>query len=203
MTVELNLRFPQINQVIVKFDDDETDTLDFESPLREEDQKDIRWYLEVYAVQYTTEVDDERANKIADKLPQWGADLFNAVFHSRAAQRLFNDFQDEDEPGRLLTISASHPGILSLPWELLRDPEGTFLVHENPRISIRRRLAGAGGGRKAFKVQVKDCLRLLFVVSHPSDAGFIDPRGEAQAVLDAIAQEAAGRPCRLGCWRGN
>jgi hypothetical protein len=33
--------------------------------------------LEVYATRYTTEVDDERANKIADKLPQWGADLFN------------------------------------------------------------------------------------------------------------------------------
>jgi hypothetical protein len=186
VTVELNLRFPQINQVIVKFDDVETDTLDFSSPISEEDQKDIQWYLEVYATRYTTEVDDERAKKIADQLPKWGTDLFNAVFHSRAAQRLFNDFQDEDEPGRLLTISASHPGILSLPWELLRDPEGTFLVHENPRISIRRRLAGAGGGRKAFKVQVKDCLRLLFVVSRPSDRGFIDPRGEAIAVLDAI-----------------
>ncbi|MEW6491254.1 MAG: CHAT domain-containing protein [Cyanobacteriota bacterium] len=191
--MELNLRFPEVNQVIVKFDDVETDTLDFASPISEEDQKDIQWYLEVYATRYTTEVDDERAKKIADKLPQWGADLFNAVFHSRAAQRLFNDFQDEDEPGRLLTISASHPGILSLPWELLRDPEGTFLVHENPRISIRRRLAGAGGGRKSFKVQVKDRLRLLFVVSRPSDAGFIDPRGEAMAVLDAVAREAAGR----------
>ncbi len=191
--MELNLRFSEVNQVIVKFDDVETDALDFASPISEEDQKDIQWYLEVYATRYTAEVDDERAKKIADKLPQWGADLFNAVFHSRAAQRLFNDFQDEDESGRLLTISASHPGILSLPWELLRDPEGTYLVHENPRISIRRRLAGAGGGRKPFKVQVKDCLRLLFVVSRPSDAGFIDPRGEAQAVLEAIAQEAAGR----------
>jgi len=193
VTLELNLRFPQINQVIVKFDDDETDTLDFASPLSEEDQKEIRWYLEVYATRYTTEVDDERAKKIADQFPKWGADLFNAVFHSRAAQRRFNDFQDEDEPGRLLTISASHPAILSLPWELLRDPEGTYLVHENPRISIRRRLAGAGGGRKPFKVKVKDRLRLLFVVSRPSDRGFIDPRGEAIAVLDAIAQEAAGR----------
>lgn len=191
--MELNLRFPEVNQVIIKFDDVETGTLDFASPISEEDQKDIQWYLEVYATRYTTEVDDERAKKIADKLPQWGADLFNAVFHSRAAQRMFNDFQDEDEPGRLLTISASHPAILSLPWELLRDSEGTYLVHENPRISIRRRLAGAGGGRKSFKVQVKDRLRLLFVVSRPSDAGFIDPRGEAQAVLDAIAQEAAGR----------
>ncbi len=191
--MELNLRFPEINQVIVRFDENETDTLDFESPISKEDQKNIQWYLEVYAAQYTTEIDAQTAKKIADKLPKWGADLFNAVFHSRAAQRLFNDFQDEDEPGRLLTISASHPGILSLPWELLRDPEGTYLFHENPRISIRRRLSGAGGGRKSFKVQVKDRLRLLFVVSRPSDAGFIDPRGEAQAVLDAIEQEAAGR----------
>jgi hypothetical protein len=41
VTVELNLRFPKINQVIVKFDDVETDTLDFSSPISEEDQKDI------------------------------------------------------------------------------------------------------------------------------------------------------------------
>ncbi|KAB8332559.1 CHAT domain-containing protein [Scytonema tolypothrichoides VB-61278] len=191
--MELNLRFPEINQVIVKLDEQETDRLPFSSPLSAEDQENIRWYLETYATHYTTDVDDARAKEIADKLAQWGEDLFNAVFQPRTAQRIFNDFQDEAEPGRLLTISASHPTILSLPWELLRDPESTYLCHENPRISIRRRLAGAGGGRRPFKVKVKDCLRLLFVVSRPSDAGFIDPRGEAQAVLDGIQQEAAGR----------
>lgn len=191
--LELNLRFPKINQVIVKFDDDETDTLDFVSPLSQEDLKDIQWYLEIYGSRYTTDVDDETAKGIEAKLQKWGADLFNAVFGERPAQRLFNAFQDEDESGRLLTISASHPAILSLPWELLRDPDGTYLVHDNPRISVRRRLAGAGGGRKPFKVQIKDKLRLLFIVSRPSDAAFIDPYGEAQAVLDAIDQEAAGR----------
>jgi tetratricopeptide (TPR) repeat protein len=146
--------------------------------------------LEVYGISYTTNVDDERAERISNKLPQWGADLFNAVFSNRAAQRIFNDFQDEEEE-RLLTINASHPAILSLPWELLRDSEGTYLVHDNPRISIRRRLPGIG--RRPFKVQIKDSLRLLFVVSRPNGAGFIDPRGQAQAVLDAVAQEAAGR----------
>ncbi|MEQ9484057.1 CHAT domain-containing protein [Coleofasciculus sp. F4-SAH-05] len=191
--LELNLRFPKINQVIVTFDDDETDTLDFVSPLSQEDLKDIQWYLEIYGSRYTTDVDDETAKGIEAKLQKWGADLFNAVFGERPAQRLFNAFQDEDESGRLLTISASHPAILSLPWELLRDPDGTYLVHDNPRIAVRRRLAGAGGGRKPFKVQIKDKLRLLFIVSRPSDAAFIDPYGEAQAVLDAIEQEAAGR----------
>ncbi|MGH1393178.1 MAG: CHAT domain-containing protein [Trichormus sp.] len=191
--MELNLRFPENNQVIVTFDGQETERLDFASPLSAADREEIRWYLETYAVHYTTDVDDKRAEGIAKKFRQWGEDLFNAVFQNRAAQRLFNDFQEENQRGRLLTISASHPAILSLPWELLCDPEGTYLFHENPRISIRRRLAGAGGGRRPFKVQVKDRLRLLFVVSRPSDAGFIDPRGEAMAVLNAIQQEAAGR----------
>ena len=192
MSCELNLRFPNNNQVVVKFDEQETEKIDFVSPLNEEDLQDIRWYLETYAAQYTTDVDDERANRIAAKLPRWGEDLFDAVFNSRAAGRIFNDFQDEEEEGKLLTISASHPAILSLPWELLRDSEGTYLLHDNPRISVRRRLAGAGGGRRAFKVKTKEKLRLLFVVSRPSGAGFIDPRGEAQAVIKAIEQEAAG-----------
>jgi hypothetical protein len=191
--MELNLRFPENHQVIVTFDGQDTERLDFASPLSAADREEIRWYLETYAARYTTDVDDTRAEGIAKKFRQWGEDLFNAVFQHRAAQRLFNYFQDENQPGRLLTISASHPAILSLPWELLRDPQGTYLFHENPRISIRRRLAGAGGGRRPFKVQVKDRLRLLFVVSRPSDAGFIDPRGEAIAVLNAIQQAAAGR----------
>ncbi|BAZ00019.1 TPR domain protein [Tolypothrix tenuis PCC 7101] len=191
--MELNLRFPENNQVIVTFDGQETERLDFASPLSAADREEIRWYLETYAARYTTDVDDKRAQGIAKKFRQWGEDLFNAVFQHRTAQRLFNYFQDENQPGRLLTISANHPAILSLPWELLCDPQGTYLFHENPRISIRRRLAGAGGGRRPFKVQVKDCLRLLFVVSRPSDAGFIDPRGEAMAVLNAIQQAAAGR----------
>ncbi|MDJ0617493.1 MAG: CHAT domain-containing protein [Calothrix sp. MO_192.B10] len=191
--MELNLRFPEIDRVIVKLDDQETDRLDFTNPLSTADLEEIRWYLEVYSSRYTTEVDDKRAQQIQQKLPQWGEDLFDAVFNHRPAQRIFNQFQDADEETRLLTISASHPAILSLPWELLRDSAGTYLVHDNPRISIRRRLAGAGGGRRPFKIKQKDCLRLLFVISRPTDAGFIDPRGEARAVLDAIEQEAAGR----------
>ena len=68
------------------------------------------------------------------------------MFSERAAERLFNHFQDAEDGARLLTISAGHPTILALPWELLHDPAsgGVFLFRE---ISIRRRLAGAGGGR--------------------------------------------------------
>jgi hypothetical protein len=83
--------------------------------------------------------------------------------------------------------------VLAQPWELLRDPNGTFLFLDDPRISVRRQLAGAGGGRSPFDVTPKERLHLLFVVSRPKDAGFIDPRADPQAVMDAIEAEAPRR----------
>jgi hypothetical protein len=34
---------------------------------------------------------------------------------------------------------------------------------------------------------------VLFVVSRPTDAGFIDPRADAKAVLEVIDEKASGR----------
>lgn len=188
--MELNLRFPDPGQVVVRYEDDESRALDFASPLTSEHLADIRWYLEVYGAQYTADPDDDRAARIAEALRAFGADLYGAVFEGNdKARRMLDRFLDDEAPGRLLTVSASHPAILSLPWELLRPRDGVFLFDENPRISIRRRLAGLGQGRRPFQVRDKARLHLLFVVSRPEDAGFIDPRTDPQAVLDALEQE--------------
>jgi len=191
MPQELNLKFRTTNKVSVHFNGRDTEEFHFKSPICDEDKKDIQWYLETYAALYTADVDDQRAEKIVAKLPQWGQALFNAVFKERAAFRLYEDFLKA--PGHLLTISAKQPAILSLPWELLYDPESTFLCDHDPTISIRRRLGSADTALKPFAVQSKDRLRVLFVVSRPSDARFIDPRADAKAVLEAIDEEASGR----------
>jgi len=194
MTVELNLRFPDPEHVIVRLDDNETEALPFGNPLTARDHEDLRWYVEVYAAHALGDPDDQEAGRIKARLPLLGKALFDAVFDQREAQRLFNCFQDAAGDTRLLTVSADHPAILGLPWELLHDssaPDGTFLFHE--QLSIRRRYAGANKGRGPFKIQTKDRLHLLMVVSRPEDAGFIDPRADAEAVLDAIDKHAPGR----------
>lgn len=197
MTVELNLRFPDPEQVIVRLgpDDDGSGKLPFVNPLTDKDLRDLQWYVEVYGAHSLGDPDDSEAKRIADQLPIWGKKLFETVFHQREVQRRFNSFQDAEDDCRLLTISAEHPAILALPWELLHDPArgGGFLFMENPRISVRRRVAGATGGRGPFAFAPKDKLRLLFVVSRPVDAGFLDPRSDPQAVLDAIEEHAPGR----------
>jgi len=195
MTCHVDLQFPGPDQVIVSLEDETTAALEFVNPMTAKDRKDVQWYIEVYGALSLADPDEKEAQRVAAKLPEWGKALFEAVFSDRAAARLFNRFQDSKDRARLVTISAEHPAVLALPWELLHDPApgGTFLFYETPRISIRRRVSGATGGREPFQVRPKDRLHLLFVVSRPAGSTFLDPRADPQAVLDALDQHAPGQ----------
>jgi tetratricopeptide (TPR) repeat protein len=188
MSLELNLLFPSEHQVIVRLGNEYTKTLGFESPMTQEDHKDIRWYAETYAALYTADVDDDRAERIVKKLPEWGEKLFNAVFYDIAAQKLFFKFYNRITENRLVTVSAEHPAVLSLPWELLCI-KGKHLFHEDPRIPVRRCLADTK--QSPFEVKPKEHLHLLFVVSRPIGESFIDPRSDPQAMLDALKGRSA------------
>ncbi len=197
MPAELMLNFPDPTQVSVHLLDeyaDMTSAFAFVNPLTDKDMEEIRWYLEEYGTGYRAEPDDERADRVREQLPRWGTALFESVFKGDdKAYELFRNFRDEEEKGRLLTIAADHPAVLSLPWELLRSSGGVFLFGETPRISIRRRLPMAGQGRRPHKRNPKPALHLLFIVSRPEDAGFINPRTDPQAVLDALDQQEQRR----------
>ena len=195
MMLELILNFAAIDLVTVTLTNRSPITIPFTSPFTKTDWEDIQRYLEKYPVQYGFDLDDKWAADMVKELKLKGQKLFKAVFDDRSAERLFNEFQDTESDGRQLTIAASQPEILRLPWELLCDPSGTYLVHEQPRIAIRRQLAGSGGGRKPVEVKPKAQLRLLMVVSRPEEKWIdkIYPRSEAQAVLQAIEQTAPGR----------
>ncbi|MGO9597709.1 MAG: tetratricopeptide repeat protein [Isosphaeraceae bacterium] len=195
MSIELSLEFPDQSNVIVSYGNVKSGALDFKNPLTAQDRKELRWYLEVYGAHSLGDPDDQEAKRIAAKLETWGEALFNAVFGDRAAQRPFNAFQDAGDKARLLTINAESPAILGLPWELLCDPGrgGAFLFNEHPRISIRRGVSGATGGRTPFVVKSKERLHMLFIVSRPEDVPFLDPRADPAPVLDALETHAPGR----------
>jgi hypothetical protein len=148
MPAEVRLTFSDSAHVAVSISGDSPDYSQpaaFTSPIKEDDLKELSWYVEKYGTTYAAEPDDKRADAVRDKLPEWGAPLFAAVFDSdRKAAKLFDRFVDAAEEGRVLSIAADHPAVLSLPWELLCPPNASFLFNENPRISIRRGLPSAG-----------------------------------------------------------
>ena len=190
---ELILSFSSNTSVNVSFDGTDSGQLDFANPVSEKDRLDIRWYVETYGAASLADPDDEEAKRIEGRLPEIGKALFKAVFDSMEAVQRFLDFRNTPAEQRILTINSQDASILSLPWELLHDPTGKFLFRERPHISVRRKITGATGGRAPFRVESKDTLHLLFVVSRPKDAGFIDPRADSQAVLDAVEEHAPGR----------
>ncbi|CAK8711257.1 Tetratricopeptide repeat-containing protein [Candidatus Electronema halotolerans] len=193
MPTELRLTFPDPAHVSVALlgnAPDFSQPAEFTSPLTEDDLKELRWYVEDYGTQYAAEPDDARAAAVKARLPVWGAALFSAVFDSdRKAAKLFDRFLEAEEEGRVLSIAADHPAVLSLPWELLATPGGSYLFNENPSISIRRGLPSAGQGRSPHERAPKPALHLLFLISRPEGAGFINPRSDAQAVLNALGEQ--------------
>jgi tetratricopeptide (TPR) repeat protein len=193
MIQELTINFDSADSFTISFNHQTTASLPFTSPIVVEDWQDIQWYLELYPTQYAADVDDARAERVVAKLQVWGQLLFKAVFGQSEAARLFTQFQVVEAEERQLSIAANQPEILRLPWELLCDPQGTFLLHGNSGILMRRQFAGFDGGKLPISIKPKETLRLLMVVSRPEELRLIDPRAEGQSVIKAIDQAAPGR----------
>lgn len=188
---ELILEFPAFDLVTVRLDKQQAGPMRFVSPLTDKDQEEIRWYLEIYGAKYTSEVDDARASGIQKNFAVWGEALLGAVL-GRPETSLFLDRFDQETEDRTVTIATTVPEILALPWELLRHPQRGYWLLQHPRISLRRRLR-SGVTAEVATVQPKNKLQVLYVIARPVDAEFIDPRAEAQPVLNAIAEQAADR----------
>lgn len=143
----------------------------------DEDYADLRWYLEEYM-----ELPDGgaviRAGRIEAKLTEWGHQLHDAVFSTKENQAALGDLLRAQEP-RELTIATGDPALLRLPWELMADTAGSLAL----RVSIRRQLSAP---EKLIAREVKLPLRVLYIVSRPEDAGFIDPRFTTKALFTAL-----------------
>ncbi|WP_434688072.1 CHAT domain-containing protein [Pseudanabaena minima] len=190
--MELSLRFLGSDQLFLTWGDLVTEPIEFSVPLDSAVLDEITWYLEVYGCQYITDVDNDRAVRIAEQLPVWGTQLFAAVFGTKNARAWFDAFVQASGSKKIITIEATDGAILALPWELLCFPGRQFLIDAPFGISIRRCFKGNGVITTSAPAQ-KQKLRVLFVVSRPNGVGFLDHRADGIAVLDSL--EAIGGDC--------
>ncbi len=159
-----------------------TEAVKFKVPLDAKVLTDLRWYLELYP-QWPVGPDYDRALGIEAKLQTWGKQLFEAAFSTPKLMRVYEQFRLKDG-GKSITIDATDPYVLQLPWELLAD-EGGYVFTQRPPINVRRKLRVAREPkRQAFTLPV----RILMLISRPEGEhiGFLDPRSSAQTLLDAI-----------------
>ncbi|MFK5970510.1 MAG: tetratricopeptide repeat protein [Candidatus Marithrix sp.] len=183
--LELNLNFPNPQQLVVSLVNDKTGEktgiLEFNSPFSGKGHQQLSWYLEQYANQYSSDIDDESAKRIESQLPELGKALFNKVFAKKSAHQLYKKFRQQKDNNKIITITANHPLILSLPWELLHDSKGkNFLTVE--KIAIQRRV----NCQNPTRINPQQKLHILFIISRPTNVDFTDPHVNSQAALDTL-----------------
>ncbi len=152
----------------------------FESPLSGEDLEDLRWYLEDY-LRAPYAVYEDRGKEIEGRLGAWGQALFAGVFGTgREGGKTYERAAASDDWE--LWIASESPAFLSLPWELLRDPD-----RPTP---LALDLAGLhrtiGTPQEAFAASSGEALRVLMVIARPFGLGDVPYRTVARPLLKRL-----------------
>lgn len=179
---ELRVLFdPADDGYAARLTDGDANPLGVEAPfapfLSEEEYEDLRWYLEEYM-----DLPDGgavvRARGVERDADAWGRRLHDDIFGAEENRKLLDQLLDAPEP-RVLTIATRDSALLRLPWELMADDAGSLAQ----RLSIRRQLDEP---EKEAPREIQLPLRILYVVSRPTDTGFIDPRLTTKSLFAAL-----------------
>ena len=152
-------------------------------PLGKEEQDELRWYLEEY-YQFPGAGDHVKAQKVEARLKDWGKALFDSAFGTAEGTNVYRNLMEatQDSKQGLITLGATDPEVLVQPWEMMRDSKGVLALRG---VTLRRQLQGA---KPTAHFDFGLPLRVLLIVSRPTDVGFIDPRNSIPPVLDACDQ---------------
>ncbi len=152
-------------------------------PLDAEALEDLRWYLEDY-LRAPFGVWEDHGPAVQAKLAGWGDLVFGSVFGSGPARDAYQQARDK---GLEVVFRSAEPGLLGLPWELMRDGAGPVALGAG---GISRSLPVAGG---AAMLEVPGGrLRVLMVISRPggtSDVGYQMVARPLLERLDAVRGE--------------
>ena len=152
----------------------------FVSPFGKDEREDLRWYLEDYLIAPFA-VYEQRGQAVQAKLAGWGQALFEQVFGSGKPGR---DAYQRARDGECTLVVRSHSAtFLSLPWELLQDPErATPLALEMQ--AIDRTLSAA---RATASVSPGAALRVLMVIARPSGPADVGYQMIARPLIERLA----------------
>ena len=139
--------------------------------------EELRWYLEDYLLA-PFGVWEERGPAVARELAGWGEQVFGSVFGAGPARDAYQRARDR---GLEVVFRSANPGLLGLPWELMRDGAGAVALGAG---GISRSLPVAGG---AGTLEVPGGrLRVLMVISRPAGTDDVGYQMVARPLLERL-----------------
>jgi hypothetical protein len=158
--------------------------------LTEQEQEDLRWYMEDY-LQRAVAVEPVTVEQVEALLRARGEELYRLVLAATLDTQAIWFAVREQLADLRVEIASSIADAAAIPWELMRDPQSdspialrvsAFVrVQSNPSLSFVSVPPPADGGR----------LRLLYVASRPGGAGDVALRAVANRLLQDLGPDRA------------
>jgi tetratricopeptide (TPR) repeat protein len=165
----------------------QTATSHYNFKLTDQDQEDIRWYLEDF-LQYPHDPAPKIAARIEKRMAQIGTELFKALFQSSDdARDLWATLRTplSDTHIEIITTVAEATAI---PWELIRDPKtdvplalrARSFVHTQPQAVQVPQIPQTGSGP----------IRILLVICRPGGRDDVPFRSVATHLIKGLSEDA-------------
>src|ERR1035441_8854973 len=147
---------------------------------------ELQWYLEKF-LEYPFPPETDHADRIIEALKSWGEEAFTALFGNLSGGPLFQAATVADYKSLTLQIATDDAGVLSWPWEALRDPQlGTPLAHA---CQIERRLSEIRDASALSANLPTDRVNILLVVARPYGDKDVRYRSIARSLVELIKKD--------------
>ncbi len=180
--VELSLQEEDLTPMTVK--------AKFKFQLSEQDQKDLRWYLEDY-LQFPFEPNPKIAARVEQRMVEIGSALFKAVFHADDdARDLWAELRRGLNKTRVEISVEDVQEATSIPWELLRDPKTDISLALHAQAFVRTHSNPALRAKLPHKASKDEPIRILLVICRPREDRDVPFRSVASRLVKGLSKAA-------------
>jgi hypothetical protein len=156
----------------------------FSFPLTPQEHENLRWYLEDY-LEHPHDPAPQIAARVEQKMQDIGKRLFEAVFlANNDTRKLWNKVVDDLDTVRL-EITTDVLGAISLPWELLFDPDTNSYLALQAHTFVRTHTSST---REPDVPQAIGPIRILLVICRPGGRKDVPFRSVAIRIIKGLSK---------------
>jgi hypothetical protein len=165
----------------------QTATATFAFTLEDQDQNDLRWYLEDF-LQFPQDPAPTKAARVEKRMCEIGRDLFTRLFHSSDdARDLWAKLREKLDDTHVEVIT-SVEGATTIPWELIRDPKtdtplalrAAVFVRAHPQPAQQPQMPKTRSGP----------IRILLVICRPRAGDDVPFRSVASRLIKGLSEQS-------------
>lgn len=175
------------HRVEIRFENEPPIPTEFTFDISNMDYGNIRWYLEEF-LQYPMEPNPEIARNIEKRMREIGTKLYESIFNSRDAIKLWGRLQSIGLNKVRVEVLTSVQDAVAIPWELMCDPDTNRPLALEAQAFVR---APVNPARLPQVIESQpDKVRILLAICRPNEERDVPFRSVASRIIKGLDEKA-------------